>query len=157
MRLYLRPRVTTTKKLSPKNGRRKHWKASRWWTKSYQDPSAEKSPYNAETAKIVLDYLYLGDVEIPTSLASSVIVFANEVMVFSLVNICADILANGDNLSAENALSFYFLRIQAIEKRKAFGLSKMLQNLPLSQESGRDVLAQMSEMSRLNPCIAGES
>ncbi|TPX70967.1 hypothetical protein CcCBS67573_g06377 [Chytriomyces confervae] len=60
---------------------------------------------NAETAKIVLDYLYLGDVEIPAPLASSVIVFANEILVFSLVQKC---------------------------------------DLPLSLESGREVLAQMS-------------
>ncbi|KAJ3239181.1 hypothetical protein HDU78_003024 [Chytriomyces hyalinus] len=59
---------------------------------------------NAETAKIVLDYLYLADADIPLSLASSVIVFADEIMVFSLVQKCADILVKEENLSMENAL-----------------------------------------------------
>ncbi|KAJ3252690.1 hypothetical protein HDU77_005011 [Chytriomyces hyalinus] len=101
---------------------------------------------NMETAKIVLDYMYLGDVEIPPSLASSVIVFANEIMVFGLVQKCADILVKGENLSVQNALAFYFLcdRIHAIEDRKSIGLGKMLLNLPLSLKSGRDVLSQMS-------------
>ncbi|KAJ3252691.1 hypothetical protein HDU77_005012 [Chytriomyces hyalinus] len=102
---------------------------------------------DAETAKIVLDYMYLGDVDIPPSLASSVIVFANEIMVFSLVQKCADILVEENNLSVENALAFYFLcdRIQVIENKKSIGLNKMLLNLPLSLESGRNVLSQMSE------------
>ncbi|KAJ3227733.1 hypothetical protein HDU81_006510 [Chytriomyces hyalinus] len=89
---------------------------------------------------LVLDYLYLGAADIPPSLASSVIVFANEIMVFSLVQKCVDILAKEDNLSVENALAFYFLsdRIHAVESKKSLGLSKMLQNLPLSLESGRE-------------------
>ncbi|KAJ3243717.1 hypothetical protein HDU78_011855 [Chytriomyces hyalinus] len=101
---------------------------------------------DAETAKIVLDCMYLGDVEIPLSLASSVIVFANEIMVFSLVQKCAGILVEENNLSVENALAFYFLcdRIQVIENKKSIGLNKMLHDLPLSLESGREVLAQMT-------------
>ncbi|KAJ3244071.1 hypothetical protein HDU77_010070 [Chytriomyces hyalinus] len=101
---------------------------------------------NTETAKIVLDYLYLGDVEIAAPLASSVIVFANEILVFSLVQKCVDILVKGENLSVENALAFYFLcdRIQVIQNKKSIGLSKMLQDLLLSLKSGREVLAQMS-------------
>ncbi|KAJ3243731.1 hypothetical protein HDU78_011869 [Chytriomyces hyalinus] len=102
---------------------------------------------DAETAKIVLDYMYLGDVDIPASLASSVIEFANEIMVFSLVQKCADILVKEENLSVKNALAFYLLcdRKQVIENEKSIGLNKMLLNLPLSLESGRDVLSQMSE------------
>ncbi|KAJ3388389.1 hypothetical protein HDU80_011714, partial [Chytriomyces hyalinus] len=102
---------------------------------------------NAEAAKIVLDFLYLGDVEIPPSLASSVIAFADEILVFSLVQKCIKYLVKEKNLSPEHALEFYVLceRTQRIESRKSFALSTMLQNLPLSLECGRVALAQMSE------------
>ncbi|KAI8825372.1 hypothetical protein BJ741DRAFT_671670 [Chytriomyces cf. hyalinus JEL632] len=101
---------------------------------------------DAETAKIVLDYMYLGDVDIPPSLAFSVIVFANEIIVFSLVQKCTDILAKEEYLSVEYALAFYFLcdRIHAIEDKKSIGLGKMMQNLPSLLESVREVLAQMN-------------
>ncbi|KAI8830781.1 hypothetical protein BJ741DRAFT_618630 [Chytriomyces cf. hyalinus JEL632] len=68
-------------------------------------------------------------------------------MVFSLVQKCVDVLVKKENLFVENALAFYFLsdRTHAAENKKSFGLSKMLQDLPLSLESGREVLAQMSE------------
>ncbi|KAI8830805.1 hypothetical protein BJ741DRAFT_668314 [Chytriomyces cf. hyalinus JEL632] len=100
-----------------------------------------------ETAKIVLDYLYLGDVEVPASLASSVALFSNEIVVFSLVQKCADILAKEENLSVENALEFYCLcdRIQVIESKKSIGLKRMLQNLPLSLASGLEALEQTRE------------
>ncbi|KAI8827307.1 hypothetical protein BJ741DRAFT_714452 [Chytriomyces cf. hyalinus JEL632] len=93
---------------------------------------------SVETDNIVLDFLYLGDVEVPPSLASNVIVFANEIMVFSPVQICGDIVAKEENLFVENALAFYFLcdRMHAISDRKSIGLRKLLQNLPLSLESG---------------------
>ncbi|KAJ3246240.1 hypothetical protein HDU77_009023 [Chytriomyces hyalinus] len=102
---------------------------------------------NAEAATIVLDFLYLGDVEIPPSLASSVIAFADEILVFSLVKKCIKYLVKEKNLSPEHALEFYVLceRMQRIESRKSFALSTMLQNLPLSLECGRVILAQMSE------------
>ncbi|KAJ3227492.1 hypothetical protein HDU81_006710 [Chytriomyces hyalinus] len=117
-----------------------------------ENPTSAKIRLNhptvdAEAAKIVLDFLYLGDVEIPMSLASSVITFADEILVDKLVKKCVDHLVNGNNLSLENALAFYCLseRIRALEKKNSNALNKMLQDLPLSLQCGRTVLARMNE------------
>ncbi|KAJ3244933.1 hypothetical protein HDU78_010305 [Chytriomyces hyalinus] len=101
----------------------------------------------AEIGKIVLDFLYFGDAEIASSLIASVIAFADEILAANLVQKCIDYLAKENKLSAEHALEFYLLcdRIHGIEDRKSFALSKILQDLPLSLECGRKVLAQMNE------------
>ncbi|KAJ3377306.1 hypothetical protein HDU80_003366, partial [Chytriomyces hyalinus] len=102
---------------------------------------------DAETGKIVLDFLYLGDVEIPPLLISSVIAFADEILVASLVQKCVDHIVSENKLSPEHALECYlqFDRVNAIENSKAYALTKMLENLPLSLESARGLLAQMTE------------
>ncbi|KAI8821588.1 hypothetical protein BJ741DRAFT_655336 [Chytriomyces cf. hyalinus JEL632] len=102
---------------------------------------------DAETAKIVLDYLYLGDADIPPSLVSSLIAFADEILVVSLVQKCVDYLVNENKLSSEHALECYvqFDRVHAHVNSKSYALSKMQQNLPYSLECGRGVLAQMNE------------
>ncbi|KAJ3233472.1 hypothetical protein HDU77_000669 [Chytriomyces hyalinus] len=102
---------------------------------------------DVNTAKIVLDFLYLGDVEIPPSLISRVIAFADEILVVSLVQKCVDYVVNENKLSSEHALECYvqFDRVHAHVNSKSYALSKMLQNLPLSLECGRAVLEQMNE------------
>ncbi|KAJ3246239.1 hypothetical protein HDU77_009022, partial [Chytriomyces hyalinus] len=102
---------------------------------------------DAEIGKIVLDFLYLGDVEIPPLLISSVIAFADEILVASLVQKCVDHIVSENKLSPEHALECYlqFDRVHAIDNSKAYALTKMLENLPLSLESGRELLAQMNE------------
>ncbi|KAJ3242736.1 hypothetical protein HDU77_010689 [Chytriomyces hyalinus] len=54
---------------------------------------------DVNTANIVLDFLYLGDVVIPPSLISSVIAFADEILVVSLVQKCIDCIVNENKLS----------------------------------------------------------
>ncbi|KAJ3383272.1 hypothetical protein HDU80_001291, partial [Chytriomyces hyalinus] len=117
-------------------------------TKSPGSKITLNHPYvDANTAKIVLDFLYLGDVEIPPSLISSVIAFADEILVVSLVQKCVNYLVNENKLSLEYALECYaqFDRVNTHVNIKSYALSKMLQNLPLSLECGRVVLAQMNE------------
>ncbi|KAJ3227494.1 hypothetical protein HDU81_006712 [Chytriomyces hyalinus] len=77
---------------------------------------------DSETAKIVLDFLYLGDVEIPPSLILSVIEFADEILVLNLVR-----------------------KIPALEKRKSYAVSKMMVDLRLSLQCGGKVLARLNE------------
>ncbi|KAI8826502.1 hypothetical protein BJ741DRAFT_583686 [Chytriomyces cf. hyalinus JEL632] len=103
--------------------------------------------FDAEAAKIVLDFLYLGDAEIPISLVSNVIAYADEILVDNLVKKCFDHLVKGDILSLENAFHFYLLseRIRALANRNSYALNKMLQDLPRSLQCGREVLAKMKE------------
>ncbi|KAJ3378664.1 hypothetical protein HDU80_002735, partial [Chytriomyces hyalinus] len=102
---------------------------------------------DTETANVVLDYIYLGDVDVPLSLIYSVIAYADEILVPKLVQKWIDCIVNKNKLSPNNALECYlhFNRVHANDNSKSYALSKMLQNLPLSLEFGREVLAQMNE------------
>ncbi|KAJ3216882.1 hypothetical protein HDU81_001008, partial [Chytriomyces hyalinus] len=102
---------------------------------------------DAETAKVVLDFLYLGDVEIPPSLIWNVLAFADEILAVNLVQKCINELVEGNKLSVEHALDWYvqFDRVRAHVNSKAYAVNKMLLNLPLALECGREVLAQMNE------------
>ncbi|KAJ3255162.1 hypothetical protein HDU77_003785 [Chytriomyces hyalinus] len=102
---------------------------------------------DAEIGKVALDFLYLGDAEIPPSLILSVIAFADEILVSNLVQKCVNNLVEENKLSAKDALDYYvqFDRVRAHVNGKAYALNKMLLNLPLALESGREVLAQMNE------------
>ncbi|KAI8826501.1 hypothetical protein BJ741DRAFT_630812, partial [Chytriomyces cf. hyalinus JEL632] len=64
-----------------------------------------------------------------------------------LVRKCVKYIAEGNNLSPENALKFYRLceRLRVLEDTKSYALSKMLLDLPSSLECGRAVLARMNE------------
>ncbi|KAI8839205.1 hypothetical protein BJ741DRAFT_680199, partial [Chytriomyces cf. hyalinus JEL632] len=85
---------------------------------------------DTETANVVLDFIYLGDVDVPLSHIYSVITYADEILLPKLVQKCIDCIVDENKLSPNYALECY---------------QHFARNLPVSLEFGREELAQVNE------------